>query len=103
MARAVLGAAVYLLLVAILGLAIGAIVRNTAGGISAFAAIFFVIPPLLNVLPASWDHAINPYLPQHRGLGDLRSDAGIHTRSPPGAGLALFVGSPRWPSRSRRC
>ena len=29
----------------------GAITRNTAGGIATFAGIFFVIPPLLNILP----------------------------------------------------
>ena len=90
-ARAVLGAAVYLFLVAILGLAIGAIVRNTAGGISAFAAIFFVIPPLLSVLPTSWDHAINPYLPSTAGAAIFALTRDPHTLSP-GAGLALFVG-----------
>jgi len=42
--RAVIGGAVYLMLVGIFALAIGAIVRNTAGGIATFAAIFFVIP-----------------------------------------------------------
>ena len=45
-ARTVIGAAVYLMLVGIFALAIGAIVRNTAGGIATFAAIFFVIPTL---------------------------------------------------------
>ncbi len=90
-ARSVLGAAVYLLLVAILGLAIGAIVRNTAGGISAFAAIFFVIPPLLNVLPSSWNHAISPYLPSTAGSSIFALTRDPHTLSP-GAGLALFVG-----------
>ena len=48
-------------------MAIGAIVRNTAGGIAAFAAIFFVIPPLLNILPSSWNDAISPYLPDAAG------------------------------------
>src|SRR3989454_3633649 len=62
-ARAVIGGAVYLMLVGIFALAIGAIVRNTAGGIATFAAIFFVIPPLLNVLPSSWNNAVSPYLP----------------------------------------
>ncbi len=55
------------MLLGIFALAIGAIVRNTAGGIAAFAAIFFVIPPLLNVLPSSWNNAIAPYLPDAAG------------------------------------
>ena len=50
-ARAVIGGAVYVMLVGIFALAIGAIVRNTAGGIATFAAIFFVLPPLMFTLP----------------------------------------------------
>ena len=60
-ARAVIGAALYLTVVAVLTLALGTIIRNTAGGIVAFAAIFFVLPPLMNVLPSSWNDAISPF------------------------------------------
>ena len=56
-------------------LAIGAIVRNTAGGIATFAAIFFVIPPLMNILPTSWNNAISPYLPDAAGRDDLLAHA----------------------------
>ena len=66
-ARSVIGGAVYLVLVGALGMALGAIVRNTAGGIAVFAAIFFVIPPLMNILPTSWNDAITPYLPSEAG------------------------------------
>lgn len=65
--RSVVGGAVYLLLVGIFALGIGAIVRNTAGAIATFAGIFFVIPPLMNVLPSSWNHAISKYLPSEAG------------------------------------
>ena len=58
-ARAVIGGAVYVMLVGIFALAVGAIVRNTAGGIAAFAAIFFVLPPLMFVLPQCWNIAIS--------------------------------------------
>lgn len=53
------GAALYLVIVGILGLGpgLGAITRNTAGGIATFAAIMFVLPPLMNALPSSWNHA----------------------------------------------
>lgn len=63
-ARAVIGGAVYLLLVGIFGLALGTIVRNTAGGIATFAAIFLVIPPLLDVLPSSWKTPSRPTCPR---------------------------------------
>ena len=51
-ARAVIGAALYLTVVGLFGLGLGAILRNTAGGIASFAAIMFVLPPLMNVLPS---------------------------------------------------
>jgi len=90
-ARAVIGGAVYLMLVGIFALAIGAIVRNTAGGIAVFAAVFFVIPPLLNVLPTSWNNAISPYLPDSAGRAIFSLTHGAHSLAP-GPGAALFVG-----------
>ena len=66
-ARSVVGGAVYVVLVGVFALGLGAIVRNTAGGIATFAGIFFVIPPLMNVLPASWNTAISKYLPSEAG------------------------------------
>lgn len=70
-ARAVIGAALYLTVIALFSLGLGAITRNTAGGIAAFAAILFVIPPLMNVLPASWNDAASRYLPGNAGRAIL--------------------------------
>jgi len=90
-ARSVIGGAVYLMLVGLFALAIGAIVRNTAGGISLFAALFFVIPPLMLLLPSSWQDAIMPYLPSEAGRAVFSLTHGSGSLSP-GAGLAVFVG-----------
>jgi ABC-2 type transport system permease protein len=90
-ARAVIGGAVYLALLAVLTVALGTIVRNTAGGIAVFAAIFFVIPPLLNILPTSWNNAISPYLPDAAGRAIFSLTHGAHDLAP-GPGLALFAG-----------
>jgi ABC-2 type transport system permease protein len=89
--RTVVGGAVYLMLLAVLTLAVGTIVRNTAGGIAAFAAIFFVIPPLLNILPTSWNNAIGQYLPDAAGRSIFSLTHGSHSLAP-GPGLALFAG-----------
>lgn len=89
--RTVLGGAVYLALLSVLTLAIGAIVRNTAGGIGVFVAIFFVIPPLLNILPTSWNNAVALYLPDAAGRSIFSLTHGAHSLAP-GAGLALFAG-----------
>jgi ABC-2 type transport system permease protein len=89
-ARSVIGGAAYLTVLGILTLAIGAIVRNTAGGIATFVAIFFVIPPLMNVLPSSWNNAISPYLPSAAGRDVFSLTHGVHDLSPT-AGFALFL------------
>ncbi|HVS84590.1 MAG TPA: hypothetical protein VHD91_03055 [Gaiellaceae bacterium] len=88
-ARSVIGGAVYVMLTGVLALTIGAIVRNTAGGIATFAGIYFVIPPLMNILPSSWNNAISPYLPSEAGrqLFSLTQDA--HSLSPLAGGLLL--------------
>jgi hypothetical protein len=65
--RAVIGAGLYLTVIGLFGLGLGAIVRNTAGGIATFAGLMFVLPPLMNVLPASWNSAASPYLPLQAG------------------------------------
>jgi hypothetical protein len=75
-ARAVVGAGLYLTVVGLFGLGLGAIVRNTAGGIALFAGIMFVLPPLMNVLPASWNNAASPYLPLQAGERILQTTGG---------------------------
>jgi ABC-2 type transport system permease protein len=89
-ARSVLGGALYVMLVGIFALAIGAIVRNTAGGIAAFAAIFFVLPPLMFVLPTSWNNAISQYLPSNAGRQLFALQHAAHTLTPLHGGL-VFV------------
>jgi ABC-2 type transport system permease protein len=89
--RALIGGALYLVLVGIFALAVGTIVRSTAGGIATFAAIFFVIPPLLLILPSSWNDAISPYLPDSAGRAMFALPREAHSLSP-GWGFALFAG-----------
>ena len=89
--RAVIGAALYLTAIAVMTLGIGAIVRNTAGGIATFAAIFFVLPPLMNVLPTSWNDAISPYLPGNAGRAILSITHDVNSLSP-WAGFAVLCG-----------
>jgi hypothetical protein len=88
---AVLGSALYLTLVGLLGLGLGAILRNTAAGIASFAAIMFVIPPLVSILPSSTANAIDPYLPSNAGSAIMKIGHQAHSLSP-WAGLALFAG-----------
>lgn len=61
--RAVVGTALFLTVLGALGLALGALIRNTAGGIAAFVGILFVLPGVTALLPASVGDSVNPYLP----------------------------------------
>ena len=89
-ARAVVGAALYLTVVGLFGLGLGAIVRNTAGGIATFAGLMFVLPPLMNVLPTSWNNAASPYLPLQAGEAIMSTTPGNHLA--PWTGLGLLCG-----------
>jgi hypothetical protein len=88
-ARAVFGGALYVMLVGVFALSIGAIVRNTAGGIATFAAIFFVLPPLMFTLPTSWNNAISQYLPSEAGRQIFALHHATHTLTPLTGGLVF--------------
>lgn len=88
-ARAVFGGALYLVVVGAFALGLGAIVRNTAGGIATFVGVMFVLPPLMNVLPQSWSDAITPYLPDSAGRAVFSLTPGPHSLAP-WTGLGLF-------------
>jgi hypothetical protein len=89
-ARSLLGGALYVTLVAIFALGIGALVRNTAGGIATFAGVFFVIPPLMNILPTSWNDSISKYLPSEAGRQLFSLHQGAHSLSPLWGGLLML-------------
>ncbi len=88
---AVLGTALYLTLVGLFGLGIGAILRNTAAGIATLVGILYVLPPLVSILPSSTANAIDPYLPSNAGSAIMKLGHQAHMLSP-WAGLALFAG-----------
>jgi ABC-type transport system involved in multi-copper enzyme maturation permease subunit len=87
--RALIGAGLYLTVIGLFGLGVGAIVRNTAGGIALFAGVMFVLPPLMNVLPTSWNNAASPYLPLQAGERVLQLQGGTLS---PWEGFAVLCG-----------
>jgi hypothetical protein len=90
-ARSLVGGALYVMLVGVFALGIGAIVRNTAGGIATFSGIFFVIPPLMNILPLSWNQAISQWLPSEAGRQLFALQHADHTLTPLAGGLLLLA------------
>jgi len=89
--RALFGAPLYLMVMGLFGLGLGAILRSTAGGISALAAIVFVLPPIIGLFPTSFANSVDPYLPSNAGgaLWTINPDA--HTLAP-WSGFAVFCG-----------
>lgn len=78
--RAVIGAGLYLAVLGLFSMAIGAIVRHTAAGITGVIGLVLVLQPLAQLLPGSLGDHIHAYLPSeaghliaqaHRSSGDL--------------------------------
>lgn len=67
-ARAVIGGALYLTAVGVLGLGIGTIVRRTAGAITTLVTLLLVVPIVSGFLPASWNESFGKYLPARAGM-----------------------------------
>jgi ABC-2 type transport system permease protein len=44
------------------GLGLGALIRHTAGAITAMAGVVFVLPQILHALPAPWDVRVGKYI-----------------------------------------
>jgi ABC-2 type transport system permease protein len=61
--------ALYLALVAVFALGVGAILRNSAGGIAATLGILLLLPIVLSMIPATWANDLQPYLISTAGVG----------------------------------
>jgi ABC-2 type transport system permease protein len=88
--RAVIGVALFLTVLGLLSVGLGALVRNTAGGIAAFVFLLFVLPGINAILPASMSDAISPHLPLNAGTTVATStfDDGHHLGT--WTGFAVF-------------
>jgi ABC-2 type transport system permease protein len=65
--RAVVGAGLYLTVLGLFSLAIGLLIRHTAGAITTAIGAVFVLPILAGLLPGSWGAHVNGYLPEQAG------------------------------------
>jgi len=88
--RSVLGAALYLTVAGITAVALGALLRNTAAAITTFVAVFFVIPPLTQLLPTSLTDHFVQYLPSNAGAVLLDGTFGVAHPLTPWTGFAVM-------------
>jgi ABC-2 type transport system permease protein len=90
--RIVIGAALYLTACALLGVALGALLRSTAAAITALATVLFILPIMMSFLPVSWHRdAITQWLPANAGVQILHKVA-EPLQFGPWTGLAVFAG-----------
>ncbi|MCH6163828.1 ABC transporter permease subunit [Streptomyces marispadix] len=65
--RVVLGNGLYLTMLGLLSVGIGALIRNTAGGTTTVFGLLLVVPEVVKTLPAHWAETIGEYLPNNAG------------------------------------
>jgi ABC-type transport system involved in multi-copper enzyme maturation permease subunit len=92
-ARAVIGAGLALTALAVLSVAVGALLRHPAAGISCMVAILFVLPAIAQALPDSWRNPVLEYWPTNAGGQISNVHIAPHSLQPwPGFGvMCLFV------------
>jgi hypothetical protein len=88
--RVVIGTAVYLALIGLLGGALGWIVRSTPGGISTLVGLLLVVPVLLEILPGAWVKSAAQYLPSNAGASFVSSVHAPDTLTPV-TGLVVLI------------
>ena len=82
--RSVLLAGVYLTLLAVLGFAIGLILRQSGACISVFTSILLIIPIIILFLPQSWQTSVTKYEPSELGRAMMST-------SPPGSDFGAWT------------
>jgi ABC-type transport system involved in multi-copper enzyme maturation permease subunit len=89
--RVVVGTGLYLTVVGLLGVALGWIIRHTAGAVGTVFGLLLVLPVLGDVLPASWALHVTPYLPSMAGqaMTMVLPEPGMLA---PWTGFAVFCG-----------
>ena len=89
--RTLVGTVLFMTVTGILCVALGTIIRSTAGAIATFAGLLFVLPGIVDILPSNIGNAINPYLPSSAGAA-IATAVPDATRSRRGAGSPLYCG-----------
>ena len=89
--RAIIGAALYLTLIGLLGVALGFLVRNTAGAIASLFGVVLVAPLLANALPSPYSTDVQKYLPLSFGTRVIQTTDGDPSLLAPWTGIGMLV------------
>jgi ABC-2 type transport system permease protein len=89
--RAVFGAGLYLAATGMLGMALGFIIRNATGAVSALFGLLIILPLVAQALPASLFPHVYPYLPSRAGMAIMQVHPGGLSLAP-WTGYGVFLG-----------
>lgn len=87
--RVVLGTAVFITLIGVIGAALGWILRSTPGALVTFVAAILVVPVIFSSLLGTWGKDIGQYLPSNAGESFIHSIHAPNTLAP-WTGLAVL-------------
>jgi ABC-2 type transport system permease protein len=88
--RAVVGGGLYLAMLGLFALAVGAILRHTAAGITGVIGFVLVLSPLAQLLPGSLGDHIHAYLPTEAGHLIAQAHQGPNDLLTPWQGYGVF-------------
>ena len=87
--RSVIGAGLYLGILAVLAVGLGTLIRSSAGGIAALVGLLLVLPTLSQAIPTSIRGSVEKFLPANAGQAVfLHTDTGSLS---PWIGLLVFA------------
>ncbi|MGP4028046.1 ABC transporter permease subunit [Actinomadura sp. 3N407] len=89
--RAVIGGGLYLAMLGLFALAVGAIVRHTAGGITGVIGFVLVLAPLASLLPGKIGDYVYSYLPSEAGYLITKAQQGENDLLTPWQGYGVFA------------
>jgi len=87
--RAILGSALFLTVVGLLGLGLGGVLRNTAGGIAALFGLLFAPQIIVGFLPESVSDQVYKYVPAAAGQAIMFVKPDVASLSP-WTGFGMF-------------
>jgi hypothetical protein len=89
--RAVVGGGLFLTVCGLLSFGLGAVLRHTAGAITASIGLLFVLFILSGFLPGNWAVYVDKWIPFNAGAGIWEQGSGTNMFSP-WTGFAVFCG-----------
>jgi ABC-2 type transport system permease protein len=89
-ARAVIGEGLSLAVLGLFSMAIGALMRHTAGAIATATGVAFVLPIIASFLPGSWGQHVHDYLPSVAGAMIAQAHQGAAQVLSPWQGFGIL-------------